>query len=142
MYDVLMPVDTGERRARAQARFVSGLPNASNDVAVMILFVFSGEADELPDDFQRYKSADRIAAVRRAREQLEAGGIAVTTTDRSGTPAEVILKEIAETDPDVVVLGGRKRSAVETVLFGSVAQEVILDTDRPVVVTGSAPDTE
>lgn len=41
---------------------------------------------------------------------------------------------------DAIVLGGRKRSPAGKAIFGSVTQAVIRESDRPVVVTGSAHD--
>jgi nucleotide-binding universal stress UspA family protein len=35
------------------------------------------------------------------------------------------------------VMGGRKQSPTSKLLFGSVTQNVILQTDRPVTVTGT-----
>ncbi|MFW6449168.1 MAG: universal stress protein [Halobacteriota archaeon] len=140
MYTVLMPVDSNEDRALAQARFVANLPSASSEVSVHLLFVFGGEGQDLPDELERFKSVDRIGAVRRARNRLEEAGIDVEVYDQSGTPSDVIMDEAEARDVDLIVMGGRKRSPVGKVLFGSVAQTVILEGDRPVVVTGSPPD--
>ena len=135
MYTVLVPVDTDEARARSQARFVAGLPGAADEVEATVLFVFDDDADR-PEELQRYKSADRIGSVRRCVDLLEAAGVTVTTMDDSGDPARTIVSAADELAPDLLVLGGRKRSPVGKAIFGSIAQSVILNTDHPVVVTG------
>lgn len=140
MYQVLIPVDNNESRAAAQARFVAGLPEADSAVSARLLFVFGGEGQDLPDEIERFKSADRIGSVRRAREILVESAVDFEITDHSGKPASIILDEAEAGDVDLIVMGGRKRSPVGKMLFGSVAQSVILQSDRPVVVTGSPPE--
>ncbi|MFW6447957.1 MAG: universal stress protein [Halobacteriota archaeon] len=137
MYRILMPVDADEGRARSQARFVAGLPGATDGVDVRLLFVFSHEGEDLPEELSRFKSADRIGSVRRAVEHLEAANVDVEVAEESGKPARIILREAEDFDADLIVLGGRKRSPVGKAIFGSVAQTVILESDRPVAVTGS-----
>jgi hypothetical protein len=61
---------------------------------------------------------------------------------RHGDPPEEIIRAAEEVDADRILLGGRKRSPLGSLLFGSVTQEVMLDTTRPVVVTGGAETTE
>lgn len=51
-----------------------------------------------------------------------------------GDPEVRILREADEIDASYIVMGSRKQSPVGKALFGSVAQVVLLNTDRPVVV--------
>jgi len=53
----------------------------------------------------------------------------------SGEVADDIIEDAEARDIDQIVLGGRKRSPAGKILFGSVTQEVLLNTDRPVTVT-------
>ncbi|MFP8889202.1 universal stress protein [Natrialbaceae archaeon A-CW2] len=136
MYRVLLPVDTNEGRAIAQASYVTDLPAASEAVEAIILFVFTDESADLPDELQPFKSALRVGSVRRAKEIFDEHDVETTILDESGDTVADILQEADEFDVDAIVLGGRKRSPVGKAIFGSVTQSVILEADRPVVVTG------
>ncbi|WP_336037576.1 universal stress protein [Halobacterium yunchengense] len=140
MYRVLVPVDDDVERALAQADYVAGLPDAAESVEAVLLFVFTGDTSDLPEDVQQFKSATRVQSVRRARERLEEAGVSVQVRDDSGDTTEDILEDAEEFDADAIVLGGRKRSPAGKAIFGSVTQSVILNTDRPVVVTGGGGD--
>lgn len=63
-------------------------------------------------------------------------GIDCVTAVREGDPTEGILDYVDEEGIDLIVMGARKRSPTGKVLFGSVSQSVILNTDVPVMVTG------
>ncbi|MEF8776417.1 MAG: universal stress protein [Haloarculaceae archaeon] len=63
----------------------------------------------------------------------EAAVSTVTPVGRIGDPAEEISAAIDALDPRYVVVGGRKRSPLGKVAFGSVTQSVILDSGCPVV---------
>jgi nucleotide-binding universal stress UspA family protein len=128
MYRVLVPVDRNEERTAAQADAVRRLPNADEEVEVTLLHVMKS-SDE---------SADTPEADTSVEETLTDHGIEVRTERRVGDPAETILAVAEEMGADMIVLGGRKRSPLGSLLFGSVTQSVMLDADRPVTVTGSA----
>ena len=136
MYRVLVAVDDDVDRALAQARYVADLPAAAENVEAILLFVFHGDSEDVPDELKRFRSASRVESVRRAQEHLEDHGVDVVTRDDSGDTTGDILDDAEEFDVDAVVLGGRKRSPAGKAIFGSTTQSVILNTDRPVVVTG------
>lgn len=130
MYTVLLPVDADESRAESQAVMVSELPQAAADVQVHLLHVF--------DDPTTAETTQpgQVAGGKVALSHLERAGIRVEQRSTSGDPAAEILRVADVVDADLIVLGGRKRSRLGSVLFGSVSQQVTLDARRPVVVTG------
>lgn len=142
MYRVLIPVDSNEQRALAQARFVASLPNADESVEAILLYVFQPDDanEEMPETIKQYATVERVASVRRATEYLEERGVDVTHLEDSGETATFIIRQAENEDVDQIVLGGRKRSPASKVIFGSVTQSVLLNTDLPVTVTGGADE--
>jgi nucleotide-binding universal stress UspA family protein len=126
MYTIVMAVDQSEARAAAEADAVADLPRDPSDVHVTILHDFTNNPSGA--------SVTQVSSVRRARDRLEEAGFTVDLAETSGEPAEAIVDTADDLDADMIVLAARKRSPTGKVIFGSVTQAVILDTDRPVLV--------
>jgi nucleotide-binding universal stress UspA family protein len=62
----------------------------------------------------------------------------VSTIGRLGEPEVRILREADDRDAHYIVLGSRKQTPAGKALFGSVAQIVLLNTDRPVVIVSGS----
>ncbi|WP_128906494.1 universal stress protein [Halorubrum amylolyticum] len=125
MYDVLIGIDNAEdRRAVAQAEAIADLPTADDAVTAHLCHVFQ----ENPEG----ASVHQVSAVRRAREVLEAAGISCVHYEASGEPSDELLAAATDIDADSICVSGRKRRPTGKAVFGSVTQDVILGTDRPV----------
>lgn len=130
MYTVLLPIDRDEQRATAQAEMIERIPDATEQVQVVMVHVFEDQSDA------DKTSPTQLVTGSAIRERFNDAGISFKTKSRSGDPAEEIVKTAEGVGADLVVLGGRKRSPLGSLLFGSVSQAVTLDSTRPVVITG------
>ena len=63
----------------------------------------------------------------------EAGVEAEEVVGLVGKPSQRVLEYADDVDADYVVVGGRKRSSVGKVLFGSVTQSILLNAECPVI---------
>ncbi|MCD2201717.1 universal stress protein [Halobacterium sp. KA-4] len=131
MYEILIPIDD-ENRGIRQVESVLDMPFDVADIHVTLLHVFT----ENPEG----ASVSQVGAIHDARDLLEEADIEITLAERSGTPAAEIIAEANDRDADLIVLAGRARSPTGKALFGSTTQQVILDTDRPVVVHSVSQD--
>ncbi|RQG97706.1 universal stress protein [Natrarchaeobius chitinivorans] len=126
-YQVLVPVDADEQRARRQANYVATLPTAPDAIAATILHVESEHTTRGFSDFD--------AAVT-AADTLAEAGVPVERVTASGNVSEQILTHATDLNVNDIVMGGRKRSAVQKVVLGSISQEIVTSADRPVTITG------
>lgn len=132
MYEIVVGIDRDETRARTQATEITEMPLDTESIHVTLVH-----------DFEENREGARVtqvAAVRRAKELLEEEGMDVSLEGTSGKPASGILEVADARDADLIVLAGRKRSPAGKALFGSVTQDVILGTDRSVLVVSSDQD--
>lgn len=132
MYRVLVPVDSSTNRARHQAQYVARLPGAEGAVAATVLYVAPPGQFASGDEV----SFSEVESAVTAAEALESAGVDVDRRVDGGSVAQAIVGAIEDVDADEVVMGGRKRSGVTTVLLGSTVQDVMVSTERPVTVTG------
>jgi nucleotide-binding universal stress UspA family protein len=125
MKDVLLGIDQSTDRAVEQAETVLDLFEAE-DIHADLLHDF--------EDNPEGASVVQVDSVKRAKELFEEAGVPVSLREGSGDPAESIVQHAEELDADAVCVAGRKRSPAGKMLFGSVSQSVILNTDRPVLL--------
>lgn len=136
MYRVLLPLDTSDSRTAAQVDVVASLPGTDGSVEATLLHVFADR------ETAESTSIGQLPTGSMAQDSLQTSGVRVETMSRFGDPAEQILQAAEELDADMIVLGGRKRSPLGSLLFGSVSQAVTLDATRPVVITGGTESPE
>jgi nucleotide-binding universal stress UspA family protein len=129
MYHVVIGIDDDADHALACVEEVVKLPGEPSEKEVTLIHSFTNNPSGA--------SATQIHSVRQAGEYLEEHGIEYDVNESSGDPAEVIVEFADEEDADLIVTAGRKRSPAGKALFGSVTQSVILNSDRPVMVTGT-----
>ncbi|MGM0604985.1 MAG: universal stress protein [Halobacteriota archaeon] len=129
MYRIVVGVDKAESNSKQLAAAIAALPNAAESVEVFVLHCF--------EDNPSGASATQIGSVRRLTERLDAAGITYEIREDSGDPGAAIRSLAESVDADGIVVGGRKRSPAGKAIFGSVAQNVILESDRPVTVVSS-----
>lgn len=138
MYRVLMPIDTSVDRAAAQANAIASLPGTDDSIEVTVLRVF--ESEEQAEG----TLIEQLAPGKRVIESLsgQPAVASVETERRWGDIAEIILGEADARDVDAIVLGGRKRSKMGSLLFGSVSTDVLLNADCPVTITGEVAEVQ
>lgn len=96
------------------------------------------EIQELDHEADYSLTQEETSAARLARDVMK-GSLSeydpeeIEPIGRVGDPTEEILAVAGELDARYVVVGGRRRSPVGKALFGSTTQEVLLESDRPVV---------
>lgn len=106
-------------------------PGEFEEAADRLNFESSASAD--PDDV-----AQRHETIRALIGALEDPGIEYAVHGRVGDHAEKIVDLAGELDADRVVVGGRKRSPSGKAVFGSVAQDIMLEAPCPVTFVKGA----
>lgn len=139
MYRLLLAVDTDEERSNRLANAVTDLPVDRSQLNVTILNVFE-DVDSVGEEgtvhsSQFYNESNYPDSVRSAAKALTEAGFDVTKRREHGDPADVIVEVAKEINAKSIGVCGRKRSPTGKVIFGSVAQSVMLSANRPVFVT-------
>lgn len=78
--------------------------------------------------------AEGEKAITDVEERAREAGVDVVTTIEQGNPHEEIVAYADREDIDCIVMGAHGRSGIDRVLLGSVTENVVRKTDRPVHV--------
>lgn len=127
MKTILFCIDTDVERARTQVESITDLPFKQDQIRIVVYHVFRGK-DEQAD-------AEQLKSVIYATETLEDAGYSVDVQQSSGDASRHILEKAESIEADMISLAGRNRSPTGKVLFGSVTQDVVLDTERTVLLS-------
>lgn len=122
---ILVAVDADTARSEKQAQLVSDLFDPQN-VQVVVQHNFSMDDTET--------TLSDIESVDVAQSLLADATFDVQLHETTGKPGVSIVDTAEEFDADVICLYARRRSPTGKVLFGSTAQDVILSTDRAVLL--------
>ncbi|MGE5173354.1 MAG: universal stress protein [Betaproteobacteria bacterium] len=134
--DIENQTDSGKRRSQAiysAASFLAQRLNAGIDL------LYVEDINAYPYD--RYDSLRIRAWHSQHQKRLEEASrlfqVPVIYSLKGGSPAERILKAVrSAASPELVVVGTRGRKGLKRLLVGSVAEEVIRHSKRPVMVIG------
>jgi nucleotide-binding universal stress UspA family protein len=86
------------------------------------------------ESLNEYYHDEGTAALKRAREKLDAAGIQYTHHIGVGDPAEVIVEYADAKGCDQILMGSRGLGAVSSLVLGSVATKVIHLAKMPVML--------
>lgn len=140
---ILLASDGSEYALRA-AKAAAELAKALN-ASVTLLHVFTMPSVQMtvpgapgvdvdPAAFSTYVEQVQDAVAKRTGKVLDEAGVPYTTLLEAGHPAEVIVR-IAEDDGyDLIVMGSRGLSAIQSFLLGSVSDKVLHHAHCPVLI--------
>lgn len=125
MKTILLCADTDVERVSDQVKDITNFPFKKDEMEIFVYHVF--RADNEGAD------ASNLRSVQYAIENLKENGFSVEVIQSAGNPVPNIIETSRDINVDAISIAGRKRSPTGKVLFGSVAQQVILQTDLPVL---------
>lgn len=134
---VLVPVD-GSASSKNAAMYAGHLVNSRNPKLYLLhvwepitMTIGGTEADELRHEAQTQAQA----LLEDYKKLLEPCGLEVELLARPGRPDYEILNVQEELDCDLIVIGSRGMSELESVIMGSVVSGVLEEATCPVLVT-------
>lgn len=126
---------------------VTSITNTAIDIAgpagatATLVHVFSDDqyrtlAEKLEFNPNREVTPDSVAkrhtTIRELESALDEAGVAFTSHGAVGEKGETIVELARTLDAGLIIVGGRKRSPAGKAVFGSTAQEIMLNAPCPV----------
>jgi nucleotide-binding universal stress UspA family protein len=88
----------------------------------------------------KVETARTEASALLARAQATVGFDLTSTTEvLSGDPGKMVARRAAELGADMLVLGVQRRGTLDRLLFGSVAESIVLSAAGPVLIVPVEP---
>lgn len=138
---ILFPTDFSDSSRQALDYILHLKPNGLKEVVVLHVtddhildkiepFILSKRFLEIKSKIDQ----ETRAALEAIERELRAGGLNVKVITRSGRPTREILKLEEGENVSGVVMGSHDASGLEKLFIGSVAEEVVHKSKRPVLV--------
>ena len=124
MFKYLIPTDGSENSLRA-ARYILNVASKHKNVEIIILSV---------KDPAAWFSESVDGYVQRTAAAFEGSGVKVKTLIKEGQAAETIVSTANEMDVDQIIMGARGLGKIKGMVLGSVSQQVIKLSERPVTI--------
>lgn len=121
----VLVADDGSKHAQAAIETLLSLPWLKG-ATVRVLVVDDGHVEA-------------AAVAEPATMPYQERGVEVDVVVRSGDPKELIVAEIDDSAPDLVVMGARGHGGVRRIILGSSASAVANATDRTLLVAHAEP---
>lgn len=126
MYHVVMGVGEEVDQAVEQARAIIDLPRDAESIHVIIAYAFSFKRPN--DNLTDLESVQEVISI------FDDADVEYDLRDTQAEPSEFVIEVAADVGADLICVGGRKRTPAGKVLFGSVSQQILFKSNRPVLV--------
>ena len=146
---VLLAVGEGDKeRIDSLAETAAGIAGPAGATVALAHVFTKSEYEEAQSNLQFDSGSEvtpdavakRYVTVRELGDAMDEGDVEFTWHGRLSddqSQGEVIVGLAGELDADLVVVGGRKRSPAGKAVFGSTAQEIMLESPCPVTFVRS-----
>lgn len=124
------------RRALTQAVHLAQVMGARLEVvhALAPILLAPSTYSQAVADIERKERDEGARLLAEAVAEATAAGVTARGTCQLGTPAELLLDLAASDEVKALVVGSRGRGAVARVLLGSVADQIVKASPKPVLV--------
>jgi nucleotide-binding universal stress UspA family protein len=127
MYHAVLAIAPEDDRVAEKVDAVTGLPAAVESVRATVVHVADPGTD-----------VTSVPAVAAALERFAEAGVEATAVRDESRPTDAVLAVARETDADCICVAGREQSPAGKRVLSPSAEQVLLNADCVVLVTGAA----
>ncbi|MFC6718414.1 universal stress protein [Natrialbaceae archaeon GCM10025810] len=134
MYQTLLiATDGSEASSRAVDHAIELAEQLDATLNVLSVTGEGPQAENKQDHMRTDPDAETHEAIEDVERRATDANVEVVGETRPGVPQETIINYGEEIDADVIVVGSSEKSGLDSLLSGSVAQEVVSESRIPVL---------